>query len=68
MFWRSNVLTQWRKELGLPPRLQELRVWANRLHLYPSDDEEMKLQSRANERLAGLPLSTDQMSAEEQVR
>lgn len=49
LHWRSTVLTQWRKELGLPPRMQELRLWANRLHLYGSGETEMRLQSRANQ-------------------
>lgn len=66
MFWRSKVLGEWRKLMNLPPRLQELRMWANRLHLYGTD-EELKLQSAANHLIAGLPIPVDQMPAEEQL-
>lgn len=66
MFWKSKVLTEWRKLMNLPPRLQELRMWATRLHLY-GGKEEMDLLSNANMALAGLPLPVDQMPAEEQL-
>lgn len=66
MFWRSKVLTEWRKLMNLPPRMQELRMWATRLHLY-GGEEEMKLISQANSMIAGLPLPVDQMPAEEQL-
>jgi hypothetical protein len=66
MFWKSKVLGEWREAMNLPPRLQELRMWATRLHLYGSD-EEMKLLSAANSMIAGLPIPTDQMPAEEQL-
>lgn len=66
MFWKSKVLTEWRQLMNLPPRLQELRMWATRLHLY-GGQEEMNLISGANQVLAGLPLPVDQMAAEEQL-
>lgn len=66
MFWKSQVLTEWRKLMNLPPRLQELRMWATRLHLY-GGKEEMALLSTANKAIAGLPLPVDQMPAEEQL-
>lgn len=66
MFWKSKVLTEWRNMMNLPPRLQELRMWATRLHLY-GGKEEMALLSNANRAIAGLPLSTDDMPAEEQL-
>ena len=66
MFWKSKVLTEWRQMMNLPPRLQELRMWATRLHLY-GGEEEMKLLSTANKAIAGLPLPVDQMPAEEQL-
>ena len=66
MFWRSKVLTEWRKVMNLPPRTQELRMWANRLHLYGTG-EEMERMSQTNSAIAGLPLSTDDMPAEEQL-
>lgn len=66
LFWKSKVLTSWRKQMNLPPRTQELRLWANRLHLY-GGDEEMKLLSTANQAIAGLPIPVDQMPAEEQL-
>jgi hypothetical protein len=66
MFWKSKVLTEWRQMLNLPPRMQELRMWATRLHLY-GGKEEMDLLSSANKAIAGLPLSVDQMPAEEQL-
>jgi len=66
MFWKSRVLTEWRKTMNLPPRMQELRMWATRLHLYGTG-EEMKLQSAANHMIAGLPIPVDDMPAEEQL-
>jgi len=53
--------------MNLPPRLGELRLWAMRLHLYGDDDEDAKLLSASNQLLAGLPLSTEEISAEEQL-
>ncbi len=66
MFWKSKVLTEWRQIMNLPPRMQELRMWATRLHLY-GGQEEMNLLSTANSMIAGLPLPVDQMPAEEQL-
>lgn len=66
MFWKSKVLGEWRQAMNLPPRMQELRMWANRLHLYGTE-EEMKLMSAANQMIAGLPIPVDQMPAEEQL-
>jgi hypothetical protein len=66
MFWKSKVLTEWRQMMNLPPRMQELRMWATRLHLY-GGKEEMALLSSANKVIAGLPLPVDQMPAEEQL-
>ena len=66
MFWKSRVLTEWRKMMNLPPRSQELRIWASRLHLYGTGEEE-KLQSVANHIIAGLPIPVDEMPAEEQL-
>ncbi len=66
MFWKSKVLGEWRKMMNLPPRMQELRMWATRLHLYGTD-EELKLMSAANHIIAGLPIPVDQMPAEEQL-
>ena len=66
MFWKSKVLTEWRQTMNLPPRLQELRMWATRLHLY-GGAEEMALISNANQLIAGLPIPVDQMPAEEQL-
>eukprot|EP01038_Epipyxis_sp_PR26KG_P006439 gene6439-8859_t len=66
MFWKSKVLTEWRQMMNLPPRLQELRMWATRLHLY-GGQEEMALLSSANQMIAGLPIPVDQMPAEEQL-
>eukprot|EP01034_Spumella_vulgaris_P023794 gene23794-30063_t len=66
MFWKSKVLTEWRNTMNLPPRLQELRMWATRLHLY-GGAEEMALLSSANQMIAGLPIPVDQMPAEEQL-
>ncbi len=66
MFWKSKVLTEWRQMMNLPPRMQELRMWATRLHLY-GGKEEMALLSSANRVIAGLPLPVDQMPAEEQL-
>jgi hypothetical protein len=66
MFWKSKVLTEWRQVMNLPPRMQELRMWATRLHLY-GGKEEMALLSSANRVIAGLPLPVDQMPAEEQL-
>jgi hypothetical protein len=66
MFWKSKVLSEWRQTMNLPPRMQELRMWATRLHLY-GGQEEMALISGANSVIAGLPIPTDQMPAEEQL-
>ena len=66
LFWKSKVLGEWRQQMNLPPRLQDIRLWAHRLHLYGVGDEEALLN--ANNRLvAGLPLSVDDMPAEEQL-
>jgi hypothetical protein len=66
LFWKVKVLGEWRKQMNLPPRLQDLRMWATRLHLYGSGDEIDRL-SNTNRNIAGLPISTDMMSAEEQL-
>jgi len=66
MFWTSKVLGEWRSQMNLPPRLQEIRMWATRLHLY-GDREEMKLLSAANQMIAGLPIPVEEMPAEEQL-
>ena len=66
MFWKSKVLGEWRTQMNLPPRLQELRMWATRLHLY-GGKEETDLLSAANQIIAGLPIPVDQMPAEEQL-
>jgi hypothetical protein len=66
MFWKSKVLTEWRQIMNLPPRMQELRMWATRLHIYGGKEEEA-LISGANSIIAGLPIPTDQMPAEEQL-
>jgi hypothetical protein len=66
MFWKSKVLGEWRKEMNLPPRMQELRQWATKLHLY-GGAEEQKLLSASNRMIAGLPIPVDQMPAEEQL-
>lgn len=66
LFWRSKVLGEWRQMMNLPPRLQELRMWAMRLHLYGSD-EETRLLNHANKLIAGLPIPVEQMPAEEQL-
>lgn len=42
-------------------------MWATRLHLYGDDEEEQKKISSANQLLAGLPVSTDEIPAEEQL-
>ena len=52
MFWKSKVLGEWRTQMNLPPRLQDLRMWATRLHLY-GGKEEMELLSAANTAIAG---------------
>lgn len=67
MFWKSKVLTEWRKVMNLPPRMQELRMWAHRLHLYGTSPEEARLLSAANHMIAGLPLSVEDMPPEEQL-
>ena len=41
-------------------------MWATRLHLY-GGKEEMALLSAANQLIAGLPISVDDMPAEEQL-
>lgn len=66
MFWKSKVLTEWRQLMNLPPRMQELRMWATRLHLY-GGEEEMALLSNANRAIAGLPFPVEEMPAEEQL-
>lgn len=65
--WKIKTLSDWRKQMNLPPRMGELRMWATRLHLYGDDEEEQKKMSANNQLLAGLPLSTDEVSAEEQL-
>ena len=52
--------------MNLPPRMQELRQWATKLHLY-GGAEEQKLLSASNRMIAGLPIPVDQMPAEEQL-
>ena len=42
-------------------------MWATRLHLYGDSKEEEKLLSTANQLIAGLPVSTDVIPAEEQL-
>lgn len=66
MFWKSKVLEEWRKQLNLPPRLGNLRMWAMRLHMY-GDGEEVDRIDTANKLIAGLPLPEDEMPAEEQL-
>jgi len=67
VFWQSETLTKWRKEMNLPPRMTELINVANKLHLFGDDKEERKKMSAANTLGAGLPLSEDVMSHEEQL-
>ncbi len=55
-----------RKQMNLPPRLGDIRMLANKLHLY-GGDEEQQLLNAANHLVAGLPLPVDQMPAEEQL-
>ena len=42
-------------------------MWATRLHIFGDSPEEEKLISAANQMIAGLPIPTDVMSAEEQL-
>eukprot|EP01041_Mallomonas_annulata_P007399 gene7399-15106_t len=65
--WKMKALSDWRKQMNLPPRLGELRLWATRLHLYGDDEEEQKRLSASNQLIAGLPISTDEVSAEDQL-
>ena len=67
MIWRSRVLGEWRKLMNMPPRLGDIRMWAHRLHIYGDTEEEERLLNLANQRIAGLPVSTDIMPAEEQL-
>ena len=67
LMWKMKTLSEWRKAMNLPPRLGELSQWANRLHLYGDDDEEKEKLSAANELLAGLPVSTDDIPAVDQL-
>lgn len=81
LMWKIKTLSEWRKQMNLPPRLGDLRyyssiieacvmrfrMWATRLHLYGDDEEEQKKISSANQLLAGLPVSTDEIPAEEQL-
>ena len=67
VFWQSETLSKWRKEMNLPPRMSELQMWASRLHIFGDDLEEQKRISSANAIAAGLPVSTDVMPAEEQL-
>jgi len=67
LMWKMKTLTEWRKMMNLPPRVGELRMWATRLHLYGDDDEEQKRLSSTNQLLAGLPVSTDEIPAEDQL-
>lgn len=67
LMWKMKTLAEWRKTMNLPPRVGELRMWATRLHLYGDDEEEQKRLSANNELLAGLPVSTDEIPAEEQL-
>ena len=67
VFWQSETLSKWRREMNLPPRMSELQMWASRLHIFGDDMEEQKRISSANAIAAGLPVSTDIMPAEEQL-
>ena len=67
LMWKMKTLSEWRKTMNLPPRLGELSQWANRLHLYGDDDDEKEKLSAANQLLAGLPVSTDDIAAEDQL-
>jgi hypothetical protein len=67
LMWKMKTLSEWRKTMNLPPRLGELSQWANRLHLYGDDDDEKEKLSAANQLLAGLPVSTDDIPAEDQL-
>lgn len=67
MIWRSRVLGEWRKLMNMPPRLGDIRMWAHRLHIYGDTEEEERLLNIANQKIAGLPVSTDVMPAEEQL-
>ncbi len=49
LMWKMSTLKEWRKVMNLPPRAGELRLWANRLHLYGDDEEEQKRLSSANQ-------------------
>lgn len=51
----------------IPVNYQLDRLWATRLHLYGDDEEEQKKLSAANQLLAGLPVSTDDIPAEDQL-
>ena len=67
LMWKMKTLSEWRKAMNLPPRLGELSQWANRLNLYGDDDDEKEKISAANQLLAGLPVSTDDIPAEDQL-
>ena len=67
LMWKMKTLSEWRKSMNLPPRLGELSQWANRLHLYGDDDDEKEKLSAANQLLAGLPVSTDDIPAVDQL-
>lgn len=47
--WKIKTLSDWRKQMNLPPRMGELRQWASRLHLYGDDEEEQKKLSANNQ-------------------
>jgi hypothetical protein len=47
--WKIKTLSEWRKQMNLPPRMGELRMWATRLHLYGDDEEEQKKLSANNQ-------------------
>ena len=53
--------------MHMPPRLGDIRMWATRLHIFGDTAEEEKLLSAANQKIAGLPIPTDVMPAEEQL-
>ncbi len=67
LMWKSAELKRWRQEMNLPPRLQDLRVHATRLHLYGDTLTEMERLNQANSLIAGLPFKETDMPAEEQM-
>ena len=47
--------------------MSDLWRMTDSLHLFGDDEEEQNLLSRSNTKVAGLPLPTDQVTAEEQL-